>query len=103
VITISASFFFFFFGGLTDSCATGPKTPGLIILEHELSTQSVNAFIAAYPVMKANGWNITSAAQLAGNLPYLNSAGSTSPVTPANGVLVGDINSSQAPTATSSM
>ncbi|KAJ7700092.1 hypothetical protein B0H17DRAFT_1196088 [Mycena rosella] len=32
---------------------TGPKSPGLIILEHELSDQSVASFIAAYPVMKS--------------------------------------------------
>jgi len=79
---------------------TGPKNPGLIILEHELSNQSVDAFISAYPVMKANGWNITSTAQLAGNLPYQNADGSTDPVTPANGVILGDINSSAAPSAT---
>ena len=80
---------------------TGPKSPGLIILEHELSNQSVQAFIDAYPVMKANGWNITSAAQLAGNIPYQNADSSTAPVTPANGVIVGDINSSEAPAASS--
>lgn len=84
---------------------TGPKNPGLIILEHELSTQSVQAFMTAYPLMKSNGWNITSTAQLAGNLPYQNSDSSTSPVTPASGVILGDI-SSKAPsptTATSSI
>jgi len=83
---------------------TGPKSPGLIILEHELSAQSVTAFMDAYPVMQANGWNITSTAELAGNLPYQNADSSTAPVTPANGVIVGDINSSEAPstsTATS--
>jgi len=79
---------------------TGPKNPGLIILEHELTNQSVEAFISAYPVMKANGWNITSAAQLAGNVAYQNAAGSTDPVTPADGVILGDINSSEAPTTT---
>jgi hypothetical protein len=82
---------------LSDSHFTGPKSPGLIILEHELSNQSVKAFIDAYPVMKANGWNITSTAELAGNLPYQNADSSTAPVTPANGVIVGDINSSEAP------
>jgi peptidoglycan/xylan/chitin deacetylase (PgdA/CDA1 family) len=91
-----------FFGGqLTFSlCATGPKNPGLIILEHELTNQSVEAFISAYPVMKANGWNITSTAQLAGNVAYQNAGGSTDPVTPADGVILGDINSSEAPTTT---
>jgi len=81
---------------------TGPKSPGLIILEHELSEQSVAAFISAYPLMKANGWNITSTAQLPGNVPYQNADSSTSPVTPANGVIVGDVNTSVAPTTTPS-
>ncbi|THV08556.1 glycoside hydrolase/deacetylase [Dendrothele bispora CBS 962.96] len=44
---------------------TGPKSPGLIILEHELSDQSVQAFIDAYPVIVQNGWKIESVAQLA--------------------------------------
>ncbi|KAJ7670591.1 hypothetical protein DFH06DRAFT_139602 [Mycena polygramma] len=60
---------------------TGSKTPGLIILEHELSTQSVAAFVAAYPVMKANNWNLVSLAQLMGNnASYQNSMNSTGPV-----------------------
>lgn len=35
---------------------TGPKSPGLIILEHELSNMSVQAFINAFPLVKENGW-----------------------------------------------
>lgn len=38
----------------------GPKSPGLIILEHELSDQSVASFMAAYPSVKANGWTMKS-------------------------------------------
>jgi chitin deacetylase len=34
----------------------GPKNPGLIILEHELSDESVGAFIANYPAGIAAGW-----------------------------------------------
>ncbi|TFK55730.1 glycoside hydrolase/deacetylase [Heliocybe sulcata] len=41
---------------------TGPKTPGLIILEHELSAQSVQAYMDAYPVMIQNGWKLQSVA-----------------------------------------
>ncbi|KAJ7114836.1 carbohydrate esterase family 4 protein [Mycena epipterygia] len=60
---------------------TGPKSPGLIILEHELSDQSVNAFIAAYPVMQQNNWNLASLAQLMGNnASYMNAASSTGAV-----------------------
>ncbi|KAJ7215941.1 carbohydrate esterase family 4 protein [Mycena pura] len=46
---------------------TGSKTPGLIILEHELSDDSVGAFKAAYPVMQAHGWTLASLATLLGN------------------------------------
>ncbi|KAJ7185312.1 carbohydrate esterase family 4 protein [Mycena filopes] len=64
---------------------TGPKTPGLIILEHELSVDSVNSFIAAYPVMQQNKWNVVSLAQLmGGNASYFNSASNTSPVVAAD-------------------
>ncbi|KAJ6527701.1 hypothetical protein B0H19DRAFT_1275066 [Mycena capillaripes] len=60
---------------------TGPKSPGLIILEHELSPQSVATFVAAYPVMQQTGWNIMSLAQLIGhNASYQNAENSTSPV-----------------------
>ena len=34
-----------------------PKSPGLIILEHELSDQSVTAFIDTWDVMRSNKWN----------------------------------------------
>lgn len=51
----------------------GPKTPGLIILEHELSDESVHAFIDNYPLIGANGWNPVSVAQLDGlKDPYQN-------------------------------
>lgn len=43
---------------------SGPKTPGLIILEHELSDVTVKVFTDAYPVMKASGWNTISIAEL---------------------------------------
>jgi chitin deacetylase len=42
----------------------GPKSPGLIILEHELSNQSVSCFIDAYPSMGSAGWNTTSITRL---------------------------------------
>jgi len=67
---------------------TGPKSPGLIILEHELSDQSVQAFIDNYPKMKANGWTVTSDARLSGHHPYQNSINATEPVTRKDSVLV---------------
>ncbi|KAF9221968.1 glycoside hydrolase/deacetylase [Gyrodon lividus] len=67
---------------------TGPKSPGLIILEHELSDLAVQTFVDAYPVMVSNGWNRVSLAQMDGLGSYQNAMNSTSPVTPAQ---VGDI------------
>lgn len=66
--------------------APGSKSPGLVVLEHELSTQSVAAFIAAYPVIKANGWKTQSLLQLVqiGSSAYQNKAdvvGSALPLT----------------------
>jgi len=44
---------------------TGPKSPGLIILEHELTNNTVGAFMNAYPAMKSNGWTLPSVARIA--------------------------------------
>lgn len=43
---------------------TGPKQPGLIVLEHELTGDTVQAFINAYPLIAQNGWKAISQAQL---------------------------------------
>ena len=67
---------------------TGPKHPGLMILEHELTEQSSQAFIDAYPLMVSTGWNLQSAAEINGSDVYLNSKDSGSSVERANGVLV---------------
>ncbi|KAJ7753909.1 hypothetical protein DFH07DRAFT_1029884 [Mycena maculata] len=67
---------------------TGPKSPGLIILEHELLNQSVNTFILAYSVMKQNNWKMMSLVQLVGNnVTHQNADTSTSPVTPVPDIL----------------
>ena len=47
-----------------DRWLTGPKTPGLIVLEHELSDATVTAFINAYPGFAANGWDTVSIADM---------------------------------------
>ncbi|KAJ7142130.1 carbohydrate esterase family 4 protein [Mycena crocata] len=78
---------------------TGPKSPGLIILEHELSDQSVKSFISAYPVMQQNNWKLMSLAQLVGNnTAYQNSASDTGPV---NKVDVINAKNGTAPASTS--
>ena len=61
---------------------------------HKQKCYSVDAFIAAYPVMKQNGWNITSVAQLANAGPaWQNSPGYGSSVQPATDVIVGSFRS----------
>jgi hypothetical protein len=38
----------------------GPKSPGLIPLEHVLSVEAVDVFIELYPTMVEQGWNVTN-------------------------------------------
>lgn len=57
---------------------SGPQNPGLIVLEHELTDQAVQAFMAAYPLMKQYNWVLKSVALLAGLSPYQNAADDTS-------------------------
>ncbi|KAI0347541.1 glycoside hydrolase/deacetylase [Trametopsis cervina] len=79
----------------------GPKSPGLIILEHELSTSTVQAFIDSYPTLKSNGWQTVSLAELDGGSAYQNADGDDGTVTPVTGVLVQD-DSATSSTASSS-
>ncbi|KAI9447952.1 carbohydrate esterase family 4 protein [Lactarius indigo] len=60
---------------------SGPKNPGLIILEHELSTGSVQAFMTAFPLIKQTNWTLTSVAELDGQGAYQNAKDDTSPPT----------------------
>lgn len=82
----------------------GPKTTGLIVLEHELNNATVQAFIDAVPEIEANGWKMVSQARLAdGDLDngqagvWQNAADSTGDVNPMS---VGDSAVGPAPTAT---
>lgn len=82
---------------------TGSKKPGLIILEHELSNQSVQAFMDAWDLVVSNGWKTTSVAQMGGASAYQNSWSASAPVTQAK---VGDLSvhppSTQAAASTTS-
>jgi hypothetical protein len=65
----------------------GPRSPGLIILEHEIEGVDVTAFMSALPLIRQNTqWTAVSCAQLFENQPngtwYLNALNNTSPVTP---------------------
>ncbi|KAI0677523.1 hypothetical protein C8Q78DRAFT_94630 [Trametes maxima] len=75
---------------------TGPKSPGLIILEHELTNNTVGAFIQAFPLIQQNGWKYMSLAQLDGSDVYQNSPSSTGQVTAGSvGVPVDDSSDAQ--------
>ncbi|GAA99833.1 carbohydrate esterase family 4 protein [Mixia osmundae IAM 14324] len=58
-----------------------PKSPGLIMLEHELSNKSVTGFIDAYPQMKSAGWQTRPISSLFGLPFYQNSINDTSATT----------------------
>ena len=65
----------------------GPRSPGLIILEHEIEGGDVTAFISALPLIRQHTeWTAVSVARLFDNQPngtwYLNAQNNTSPVTP---------------------
>lgn len=42
----------------------GPKSPGLIVLEHELTNDTAGAFIQTYPSIAANSWTPVSTVQM---------------------------------------
>lgn len=66
---------------------SGPKSPGLIILEHELTDDTVGIFAnTTWPNIKSQNWQAKGIAQLF-NLPvYQNAKDNTSPVTPTKEV-----------------
>lgn len=70
---------------------TGPKSPGLIILEHELSDGSVQAFIDAYPLMQSNGWDIRNIPNLFNQPWYSNSLNDNSTVSQLDIVSAGSV------------
>ncbi|THH33691.1 hypothetical protein EUX98_g615 [Antrodiella citrinella] len=79
---------------------TGPKSPGLIILEHELYPQTVQAFMSAYPLMKQNGWKTMSVAQIQ-NASYQNSANDSDVVIPQTGILLDEQTTAASSTSSS--
>ncbi|KAG8774542.1 hypothetical protein FRC12_001928, partial [Ceratobasidium sp. 428] len=61
---------------------SGKKSPGLNILEHELTADTVRVFTSTYSQIAANGWTAKSIPDALGSSWYLNAADNTSPVTP---------------------
>ncbi|CAE6492187.1 unnamed protein product [Rhizoctonia solani] len=77
----------------------GPKSPGLNILEHELSNSTVRVFTDTYPLIAQNGWQGKSIPDAMGTDWYLNAKDNTSPVTEMS---VGSGASAVVPSATPS-
>ncbi len=61
---------------------SGPKSPGLVLLEHTNSAITVGGFIAAFPLIASNSWTFRSFAEvISGGQAYQNANSSTSGVT----------------------
>lgn len=52
--------------------ANSPKTPGQMVLEHELTDQTVTIFMNAFPDVATNGWKFQSLASSYGTGAYQN-------------------------------
>jgi chitin deacetylase len=59
----------------------GPKSPGINSLEHEIKDTEVDAFIAAFPIGRQNGWNILAIPDAFNQPWYSNSDSNTAAVT----------------------
>ncbi|KAH8828944.1 carbohydrate esterase family 4 protein [Flagelloscypha sp. PMI_526] len=59
---------------LTNFIDTHPKSPGLIVLEHELDNNTVGAFMQGYPDIAAKGWKFASLASTFGGSAYSSDA-----------------------------
>ena len=83
---------------------TGPKSPGLIILEHELDNNTVGAFLQNWPLVNQNGWNAVSTAELNSSMPVWQGGGGPGTAgTPGSGEDPQDLAfTSAAPSSTSS-
>ncbi|KLO11229.1 glycoside hydrolase/deacetylase [Schizopora paradoxa] len=79
---------------------TGPKTPGLVILEHELYQETAQAFINSYPLLKQNGWNAVSVCRLFGDDAYQNGTSPDGETDGAFSVSTSTTSTSAAPSAT---
>jgi hypothetical protein len=64
-----------------DDWATGPKSPGLNTLMHEINPDTVDIFISRYDNFTANGWKIMNVAEAFNQDMYVNAADNTATVT----------------------
>lgn len=64
-----------------------PKSPGLIILEHELTIHSVRGFTTSWPAIKQAGWDTRPIPSLFNSSWYQNADGAFDQVVPLNSFL----------------
>jgi chitin deacetylase len=67
-----------------------PKSPGVILLEHELTTESVQIFKDAYPQIKAAGWKTQTLSEAIGKDWYANAKDGFTTPTPVKGMIVSE-------------
>ncbi len=81
-----------------------PKSPGLIVLEHEIASVTVNGFMTAYPLIKSNGWKFMSLAKaIDDGRTYQNAEGSLSDDVESAGILVEASTSSSTAASTTTL
>ncbi|KAH8118696.1 glycoside hydrolase/deacetylase [Phellopilus nigrolimitatus] len=79
---------------------SGPKSPGLIILEHELTNDTVAAFKTAWPLVAQNNWKPVSQAEMNASMPVYQDGQEDDAV--FNSFIKTDATTSAAPGSTSS-
>jgi len=47
-----------------ETWVAGPRSPGLIVLEHEIHADDVDVFMAIYPLLRDSDWEVRSIAEL---------------------------------------
>ncbi|KAK0536271.1 hypothetical protein OC834_001251 [Tilletia horrida] len=86
-----------------DTTMAGPKSPGVIMLEHELSDRTVGLFEEhTWTGISKNGWKHANIGELAQKPWYANAAGPDSAKTAQNNILVGSAGSGAPPSGGSS-
>ncbi|CAO1639546.1 unnamed protein product [Sympodiomycopsis kandeliae] len=82
----------------------GPKSPGVILLEHEIHSPSIALFKEYYPTLKGKGWNPQAVGEFSkSGAFYSNARNNTSPTSGQTAVVAEDgISTSVAETPTSS-
>lgn len=81
----------------------GPKSPGVIVLEHELRKETVQIFEDYYPKLKGQGWKPKAISDLGAGMPwYTNAQNGAEAPTKADSILPGAIQAAKTSNGSSS-